>query len=74
MVAHTFNPSAWEAEAGGFLSSFLREGMFQYTQIIQPVDRTHPLQRFSLYILICDKSSTSKEESVTAITDNKIEQ
>ena len=23
MVAHTFNPSAWEAEAGGFLSSSL---------------------------------------------------
>jgi hypothetical protein len=21
MVAHTFNPSTWEAEAGGFLSS-----------------------------------------------------
>ena len=24
MVAHTFNPSTWEAEAGGFLSLRLR--------------------------------------------------
>ena len=30
MVAHTFNPSSWEAEAGGFLSlkpAWLTEGL-----------------------------------------------
>jgi hypothetical protein len=35
MVAHAFNPSTWEAEAGGFLSSRGQPGLQSEFQDIQ---------------------------------------
>jgi hypothetical protein len=33
VVAHTFNPSTWEAEAGGFLSSRVREQIYRLAMV-----------------------------------------
>jgi hypothetical protein len=37
VVAHSFNPSTWEAEAGGFLSSRLEDSQsYKYRETLSP--------------------------------------